>query len=83
MSDLLRLRDHSQPCPHKTNTRIGVYGAFRDEDLWYCWQGDCPGGREVVLRKREVDDAFSEWVHHTKRDPFADPTVYVEVTDDE
>ncbi len=43
MSDLLRLRDHNQPCRHEDKF------AYKNDDWWACVV--CPGGREVVLRK--------------------------------
>jgi len=52
MNDVLRLRDHSQPCEHPLDPE-GMYdGAFvcevNGEAWWAC--GSCPGGREITLR---------------------------------
>lgn len=42
MSDLLTVRDHSQPCEHPGAEKVDIY-------YWACTQFDCPGGREITL----------------------------------
>ena len=58
MTDILSVRDHSKPCEHTV-----AFFKERDEELpteWlhlqagYGWCEECPGGREIKLR-READ----------------------------
>ena len=55
MTDILSVRDHSKPCEHTV-----AFFKERDEELpteWlhlqagYGWCEDCPGGREIKLRR--------------------------------
>lgn len=45
MSDVLRVRDHTQPCKHDTRWSHHDFAT-----------GPCPGGREIVLRRESVFD---------------------------
>ena len=54
MSDVLRVRDHSQPCEHHPPPKgfeMKSPLVWVDDDIWRCeW---CPGGREIVLLEGE------------------------------
>jgi hypothetical protein len=61
------LRDPSQPCEHFTEAG-GWVGAYQFETgTWTCDAEDCPGGREVRLRRVDA------WP--SSREPEGTPTV--------
>ena len=68
MSDLLRLRDHSQPCEH------GYFEWHYDARTTIETFDPCSGGREVVLQPHVCIAQCGDCVRKS---------VYVEVTDHE
>ena len=68
MSDL-RVRDHSQPCEHGytgVSHAVDANNVVVSGPQGFNW---CPGGREIVLRERQLRDFFAGWP--------PDQTVYV------
>ena len=88
LSDLLRLRDHCQPCEHAPHGAVHVdfkEGHVVIDDAGFdSW---CPGGREIVLAEVQWCDTHAVLATepHEPECKLIDwaPTVYVEVTDDE
>ena len=65
MTDILNVRDHSQPCEHGYNgshddgfAPSGAVDSEQDMD-----DGWCPGGKEITLRRMSPDEAWSNVQH--------------------
>ena len=57
--EILKARDHSQPCPHRGAALAVQYR--KDDPRWYtCPDPSCPGGREIVLR-RDYEPVKVRW----------------------
>ena len=76
MNDILTVRDHSQPCEHPPNTRDSLgRGLYSVTGLWWCEFPECPGGREIKLRRPDwfgdrpggnATEPLSVWVETTR-----------------
>ena len=73
MSDILTVRDHSQPCPHAWHVWTEAGPGPDRSIVWKCRLEGCPGGREITLRKSYAEELMDGvWGQ-----------VWVEVDDDE
>ena len=66
MTDILKVRDHSQPCEHDAEYERGERYpnvAYQDGELWLCDFEGCPGGKKIVLRKErgKIPVAAEPW----------------------
>lgn len=50
MSEILRLRDHSQPCEHDNNW---YWMGTREAKVYMCSLEECPGGAAIIAEKDE------------------------------